>query len=709
MISAGKQRCRPSVTGWLAGIVLILSIAHSASAVPFPGQEKVRHAAVLEKASRGEAQELLVVFDDSTAMQRAASMRAVSGADHDTPDILREKSLLFWGKKKEAIDLLTTDDAETIEDYDHLPVMFLRVKSLKGLQKLSSQRGVLGIYENQHYSLMLNQSLPLIGRPVVEAAGYTGAGTSVAVLDTGVDYSRNEFGICMGGVGDCLSLPAASAYCSVACVHDFAPSDGFLDIDGHGTNVSGIVVGVAPGAKIIGLDVFSGAGASFSVIANAINWVIANKAIYNIVALNLSLGVPDVKYTANCPSAFLNSVLNQARSAGILAAIASGNDGFKDGIADPACVPAAVSVGAVYDANVGSRSWSTVPVCTDTTTAADKVICFSNSANFLSILAPGALINAAGFTMAGTSQASPHVAGAIALLKSAFPAETPDQTLSRMTSSGVQVLDARSNITKPRIDLVAAINLSFTISGRVVSPKGLPVEGVTMTLGGAASASTVTDANGSYVFVDLSGGSYTVTPSKGTPGTITFTPLSRNVTVSGASVNVKDITAHVYSISGKVLTASGLPVSGVTVTMGGDGSAVALTGSTGKYIFSGLGNGTYTVTPAKTGYTFSPVSKTVSISGADKTGKNFTAITYAITGRVKTPSGSPMSNVIVSLIGDAAAVKKTDIYGRYGFNNLPNGSYVVTPSKAGNTFSPASINATVTGANVTKQNFVINP
>jgi len=68
-----------------------------------------------------------------------------------------------------------------------------------------------------------------------------------------------------------------------------------------------------------------------------------------------------------------------------------------------------------------------------------------------------------------------------------------------------------------------------------------------------------------------------------------------------------------------------------------------------------------------------------------------------------------MSNVIVSLIGDAAAVKKTDIYGRYGFNNLPNGSYVVTPSKAGNTFSPASINATVTGANVTKQNFVINP
>jgi len=684
----------------------MLSLSSLAAAMPFPGQEKVRHAAVIEKASRGEAQDLLVVFDDSAAMQRAASMRAVSGVDHDTPDILREKSLLFWGKKQEVLDALTTDDAETIEDYDHLPVMFLRVKSLKGLQKLSSQPGVTGIFENQHYSLMLNQSLPLIGQPTVSAAGYTGSGTSVAVLDTGVDYTvASAFGTCTGGntPGDCLSLPAAPASCRVACVHDFAPSDGSLDDNGHGTNVSGIVSGVAPDTKVIGLDVFNGGGASFSVIASAINWVIDNKATYNIVALNLSLGVENQKFTATCPGAFLNSVINNARSAGILAAISSGNDGFTDGISDPGCVPAAVSVGAVYDSNVGGISYGS---CTDSTTRADKVTCFSNSANFLSILAPGALINAAGFTMAGTSQAAPHIAGSIALLKSAFPAETPDQTVSRMTSSGVQVLDARNNITKPRIDLVAAINLTFTISGRVVSQKGLPVEGVTMTPSGAASASTVTDANGSYLFADLSNGAYTVTPAK---GNIIFTPSSRNATVSGASVNVKDFTANVYSISGKVLTASGAPVSGVTVTLGDDGSAVAVTSLTGKYIFSGLGNGTYTMTPAKAGYTFTVASKTATINGADRTGKNFTAITYAIKGRVKTPSGAPMANVLVSLTGDVTAMKVTDIFGRYRFGNLPNGSYVVTPIKTGKTFSPASINVTVTGANVTKQNFVRNP
>ena len=101
MHSPGTQRCRTSFAGLFAVIVLILLIAHSASAIPFPGGEKVRHAAVLDKASRGEAQDLLVVFDDSAAMQRDASMRMASGADHDTPAIRREKSPLIRGKKQE--------------------------------------------------------------------------------------------------------------------------------------------------------------------------------------------------------------------------------------------------------------------------------------------------------------------------------------------------------------------------------------------------------------------------------------------------------------------------------------------------------------------------------------------------------------------------------------------------------------------------------
>jgi uncharacterized repeat protein (TIGR01451 family) len=73
------------------------------------------------------------------------------------------------------------------------------------------------------------------------------------------------------------------------------------------------------------------------------------------------------------------------------------------------------------------------------------------------MLAPGAFIDAAGFSFGGTSQASPHVAGAVAILRSAFPNESLTQTQSRLTSSGVPILDARNNITKPRLNLLGAV------------------------------------------------------------------------------------------------------------------------------------------------------------------------------------------------------------------------------------------------------------
>ena len=708
MHSARKYRCRPFFIVWFAGIILHLLMPAAASGALFPGEEKVRHAAVIEKASRGESQDLIVVFDQSAAVQSARSLRTFFGAGHDTPDILREKSRIFRNKKQEALNALTTDDAETIEDYDHLPVMFLKVKSRKALERLAVQPEVAGIYENQRYSLFLNESLPLIGQPAVAAAGFTGAGTAVAVLDTGVNYTISfAFGDCTGGnaPGDCLSLPPASSGCRVACVHDFAPDDKALDKNGHGTNVSGIVAGVAPETKILGFDVFDSGGASFSVIAKAINWVIASKATYNIVALNLSLGVQGLKYTDFCPGAFLNSVVSNAKDAGILSTVASGNDGFINGMSDPACVPDAVSVGAVYDANIGGISWPSVP-CTDTVTAADKVACFSNSSSFLSILAPGALIDAAGIRAAGTSQAAPHVAGAIAVLKSLFPSESADDTIIRMTSSGKPVLDARNNITKSRIDLIAAVNVTFSISGTVVSPHGVPVEGVAITLSGSSAATTVTEANGAYSFVDVGSGTYDITPSR---GAFTFTPAVRTVSVTSSSIQVKNITANVYTISGKVLTARDRAVPGVTMTLGGDGSALAMTDGNGRYVFPILGNGTYTVMPSKTGYAFTPASRTITVNGADKNGKQFTALTHAITGYVRNPSGVPMAGVTVSLSGDVVITKKTDINGSFRFGNLPDGNYVVTPSKEGKVFDPVSRDVTMSGENVARQNFRRSP
>jgi subtilisin family serine protease len=142
---------------------------------------------------------------------------------------------------------------------------------------------------------------------------------------------------------------------------------------------------------------------------------------------------------------------------GILTVAASGNDAVTDAIGIPACTPGVVSVGAVYDDNVGGLTWGGSSQCTDNSTYADKITCFSNSASFLTMLAPGALSTAAGITMGGTSQATPHVSGAVAVLRAAFPADTLDETVARLTSTGIPITDSRNGVTVPRLDLLAAV------------------------------------------------------------------------------------------------------------------------------------------------------------------------------------------------------------------------------------------------------------
>jgi len=80
------------------------------------------------------------------------------------------------------------------------------------------------------------------------------------------------------------------------------------------------------------------------------------------------------------------------------------------------------------------------------------VTCFSDSASFLTVLAPGALITAAGIQEAGTSQATPHVAGAVAVMKSAYPNYAGAKVISSLRT-GPQILDPKSRVSTPRLDL----------------------------------------------------------------------------------------------------------------------------------------------------------------------------------------------------------------------------------------------------------------
>ncbi|MCX8031517.1 MAG: carboxypeptidase regulatory-like domain-containing protein [Thermodesulfovibrionales bacterium] len=675
-----------------------------------PWQQKIPNYLLNEIAS-GKPQELIILFDDTPIQNELSFYRFNIGVSEDTPEILEIKRDRLKTLKENVLSRMPSEEFTLQRDYSHLPMSFIKIKTLNSLIQLLIQREVLRVYPDERYRHFLSSSLPFINQPQVAALNMKGAGTTVAVLDTGLNYTRPEFGTCTSPApGNCSDTnpPPAPPGCKVACMRDFAPNDNSLDDDGHGTNVSAIVVGVAPETKIAALDVFRTDGFAYSSdIISAINWAIANKNAYNIVALNMSLGGGGS--TTPCTNDVFATPIANARSAGILSAVASGNDGFTNRISSPACVPAAVSVGAVYDGNIGSISYST---CSDLTTYADKVTCFSNSATFLTMLAPGASVTAGGYTMFGTSQATPHIAGSIAVLKgqNAFPSETTDQILNRMTTNGVQVTDHRNNITKPRIDLLAAVGGSCTYS---ISPTSqtFPKEGGIGTVNVITNSDCSWTAQSNISWITITSGnagsgngtlSYSVASNSGGSRTGTLTIAGKTFTVSQAG-------SSVFSISGTI-TRSGTPLPAVTVNLTGSTTASTTTDANGNYSFNNLDNGNYTVTPALSGFTFTPANRAVTINNANIVGQNFTAnaSNFTITGTI-TSSGAPLAGVTLTLTGTASRTAVANSAGVYIFAGLGAGNYTVTPTLSGFTFTPTSRAVSIRRANVTGQNFTATP
>ena len=409
---------------------------------------------LLNRLAAGEPQEVIVEFDSEAVEAEAATMRLQKRLAYNDREISEYKAQRFRQIKNSTLAQVPAAEVGVLIDYSHLPMALLRLRSPSALTRVVDLSQVVAIYENRTIYPYAAANLQLINQPQAAAAGYTGAGTTVAVLDTGVNYTVADFGPC--------TSPGVPSSCKVVAAVILGNDSNPLDSNGHGTNVAGIVVGVAPDSRIAAVHVFNtdGSATDAQVIAG-INWAISNKSVYNIVGINMSLG-DGSDHTSPCSSRRTNpyvTPVNNARTAGILPVAASGNNGYIDGIGNPACTPGIISVGAVYDANIGGVSYSSVP-CSDSTTAADQVTCFSNSASFLTMLAPGAAITAGGYTMYGTSQATPHVAGAVAVLRSAYPSETLDATTARLTSTGQPITDPRNHVTTPRLDLFAALEIT---------------------------------------------------------------------------------------------------------------------------------------------------------------------------------------------------------------------------------------------------------
>ena len=414
---------------------------------------------VMSDVANGQARDLIVVFDDTQV--HAKIMHSASDGVMSKQEVLNYKQAQLQELKQSVLTTLSMQTNAVVDNYTHLPMATVQIDSTQSLDDLLDHPGVVKVYENVVNQMFLTQSLPLIHQPQAEDMGEVGQGTTIAVIDTGVDYTHPAFGSCQA---------AGAPGCKVVFAGDFATDDGQLDDSSHGTNVAGAVMGVAPETRIAALDVFDGQGASVSDVLQAINWSISNQQTYNIVAMNLSLGAPQ-HFASECSDTPYTQAFAAARAAGILPVVASGNEASKTGIAVPACAPGAVSVGAVYDENVGSMAWSN---CADMSTAADQTTCFSNSGPNLTLLAPGATITAAGIQMSGTSQAAPHVAGAVAVLQAAFPSESIDRSLARMVKTGTRVTDPANGLTHPRLDLAAAIKAEKPTDGPISKPAPNP-------------------------------------------------------------------------------------------------------------------------------------------------------------------------------------------------------------------------------------------
>lgn len=336
-----------------------------------------------------------------------------------------------------------------------------------GIARLRSTPGVIGVEPDRASRIAASTNLTQIGAAAAQDAGATGRGATVAILDTGVDATHPMLAgrvvgeACFSRSGNCPNAQT-TMYGSGSA----APCT-YSSTCGHGTHVAGIAagndgarVGVAPEATILAVQVFSRSGNSAiswtSDQMAGLDWVYAQRATFSIAAANLSLGFSLYTDRATCDADGIGigyrTVTDRLRSAGIATVAATGNDGSATGIAFPACMTGVYGVGSVADG--------------------DAVSSFSNRNDLMSYWAPGEGILSSvpgGYAYeSGTSMAAPAVAGAFAVLDSAYPTATLDQTATRLTATGtIPSGDAHG---KPVIDLWAAIGNDAFARGLTLNP-----------------------------------------------------------------------------------------------------------------------------------------------------------------------------------------------------------------------------------------------
>ncbi|TDB80429.1 peptidase S8 [Micromonospora sp. KC721] len=322
-----------------------------------------------------------------------------------------------------------------------------------------NDRAVHRIWLDGKRQPLLDGSVPQIGAPAAWQAGYTGKGISVAVLDTGVDASHPDLA---GRVVE----------------RNFTAETG--DRVGHGTHVASIIAGtgvasggryrgVAPEATVVSGKVCEMSGCSESAILAGMHWAAVDQGAR---VINVSLGGEDFPSVDPLEEA----VTALTAQTGALFVIAAGNAGAADTgtIASPGSADAALTVGAVDSSDAVAGFSSRGP------RTGDEAIKPDISAPGVGIVAaraagtemgePAADFPASYVAADGTSMATPHVAGAAALLAQEHPGWRGDQLKATLMGAAERTADnAVFDQGAGRVDVRRAITQTVTADPPSVS------------------------------------------------------------------------------------------------------------------------------------------------------------------------------------------------------------------------------------------------
>ncbi|WP_444918156.1 S8 family peptidase [Microbulbifer sp. JMSA003] len=277
-----------------------------------------------------------------------------------------------------------------------------------------------------------------------------GQGTSIAIIDTGIDYTHEDLGGCLG------------SGCRVAGGYDFVNDDADpMDDHFHGTMVAGVAATVAPAATLYAYKALDGEGLGYdSDIIAAIEAALdpdGNPQTDDAVdVINLSLG------GVGGSNSVLSVAANNAMRAGVVVVAAAGNDGpFFNSIGSPGSAEEIVTVGAVDGAgnlaDFSSRGMFGISLDLNSNSVKPEIV------------APGVDISSANLggglrTESGTSFAAPHVAGAAALLRQLHPELTSAEIKALLVNRATQVDGQLAEVGNGQLDAFAAASARFLVS-----------------------------------------------------------------------------------------------------------------------------------------------------------------------------------------------------------------------------------------------------